>query len=70
MPGDPKICRQHASRCAELAHSARLPELKMTLIDLSRTWARLAVELERNHVLLEKDDPPPLAPRKSRRRPR
>jgi hypothetical protein len=65
MPGDPKICRQQASRCAELAHSARSPELKMTLIELSKNWTKFAVELERNRVLLEKDDPPPLAPRKN-----
>jgi hypothetical protein len=65
MPADLKTCRQHASRCAELAHSARSPELKMTLIDLSKNWMKLAVQLERNHVLLEIDDPPPLAPRKN-----
>jgi hypothetical protein len=26
MPGDPKECRQHALRCAELAESADRPE--------------------------------------------
>jgi hypothetical protein len=63
MPSNPKECREHALRCADLAHTARTPELKNLLIELSGNWLKLAVELERNHALLEIDDPPPLAPR-------
>ena len=58
MPGDPKECRQHATRCAELAHTARTPELKLTLIELSKTWLKLAIELERAHAMLNDDQPP------------
>jgi hypothetical protein len=36
-----------------LAHEARTPELKQTLIELSRNWLKLAVELERGHGLLD-----------------
>jgi hypothetical protein len=64
MPGDPRECRKNASRCAELAHSARTPELKQTLLELSQSWLKLAVEIERNHTILDIDDPPPLVPRK------
>jgi hypothetical protein len=53
MPGDPKECRKNALRCADLAHEARTPELKQTLIELSRNWLKLAVELERGHGLLD-----------------
>jgi len=59
MSGDPRECRKYAWRCAELAHSARAPELKQTLIELSKTWLNLAIELERTHALLAMDDPPP-----------
>ena len=43
-------------RCADLAHSARAPELKRTLLELSRNWAKLAIELERTYALLETDE--------------
>jgi hypothetical protein len=64
MPGDPRECRKNASRCAERAHSARTPELKQTLLELSRHWLKLAIEIERTHALLDVDDPPPPVPRK------
>lgn len=57
MPGDPKECRKNASRCADLAHAARTPELKQTLIELSRNWLKLAIELERARSLT--DEPLP-----------
>jgi len=53
MPGDPKACRQHATQCAELAHAARTRELKRMLIELSRNWLKLAIELERMQSLLD-----------------
>jgi hypothetical protein len=64
MPGDPKACRENALRCAELASSAGTPELKATLISLSKNWINLAVELERAHALLETDHPTPVIRRK------
>jgi hypothetical protein len=68
MPGDPRECRKNpASRCAELGHSARTPELKQTLLELSRNWLKLVIEIERTHALLDRDDPPPLVPRKRTR---
>jgi len=57
MTGDPRECRQHAARCAELAHTARTIELKLRLIELSKTWLKLAIELERAHALLDEDQP-------------
>jgi hypothetical protein len=53
MAGDPRQCRKNAWRCAELAHEAKAPELKQTLIELSRNWLKLAMELDRSHALLE-----------------
>jgi hypothetical protein len=32
MPGDPKECRRHAARCAELAVAARTPQLKAAFL--------------------------------------
>jgi hypothetical protein len=64
MPGNPKECRQYALRCADLAHTARTPELKNTLLDLSKSWHKLAIELERSAALLDMDDPAPVLPRK------
>jgi hypothetical protein len=62
MPGDPKECRQHAASCAELANTARSSELRMTLINLSQNWLKLAIELERARALLDLDDPTPVVP--------
>jgi len=63
MPGDPRECRKNALRCADLAHDARTPELKQTLIELSRNWLKLAVELERAHAMVEE---PALDPKKAK----
>ena len=59
MPGDPKECREHASRCAELATTAGTPELKAPLVELSRSWVKLAIELENAHALLDHNPLPP-----------
>jgi len=56
MPGEPRECRKHAWRCAELANSARSPELKQRLVELSRNWLKLAIELEKAHALLQTDE--------------
>jgi hypothetical protein len=56
MPGDPKECRLHAMRCAEVAASAKTLQLKATLLDLSKNWVRLAESLEKTHALMEEDD--------------
>jgi hypothetical protein len=47
-------------QCAELAHAARRPELKATLLDLAKAFLKAAIELERSHALLERDDPSPM----------
>ena len=52
MPGDPDECRTRALRCAELAASAKTPQLRKTLTDLSRSWAQLAVQFEVTEALL------------------
>ena len=62
MPGDPKECRHHAASCAELANTARSPELRLTLINLSQNWLKLAIELERARALLDMDGPTPVLP--------
>jgi hypothetical protein len=41
MPGDPKECRKHAARCAEMAVAARTLQLKATFLELSKNWRNL-----------------------------
>jgi len=53
MPGDPKEYRLKLLRCAELAASARTSQLKMTLLTLSKTWEKLAIEREQTRRLLD-----------------
>ena len=64
MPGDPKRCREHSLRCAELAMTAPTPELKLQLIELSKNFLNLSLEMERNIAIMAMDDPPPVVPRK------
>ncbi|MGH6771203.1 MAG: hypothetical protein ACRECO_19520 [Xanthobacteraceae bacterium] len=52
---DAKECRQRALRCAELAHSTKACRLRELLLDLTRTWLKLALELERTEALLDDD---------------
>jgi hypothetical protein len=67
MPGDFNQYRANALRCAELARSARTPELKNLMLEGSKNWHMLALELEHGYLLLSTDDPGP-ARRRSRRR--
>ena len=46
MPGNPKECRKHAARCAELAMTARTEQLKARFLALSKHWEALAIQLE------------------------
>jgi len=46
MPGDPKECREHAARCAELAVKAGTPQLRATFLGLSKNWEKIAIDLE------------------------
>jgi len=53
MSFDPKLCRRHSVTCAELARDARTPEMKQTLSDLAKSWAKMAIEIERNLGLMD-----------------
>jgi hypothetical protein len=46
MPGNPKECRMHAARCAEMAAATQPPQLRATFLELSRNWEKLAIQLE------------------------
>jgi hypothetical protein len=46
MPSDPKECRRHAARCAELAVSDRTTQLKVMFLGLSKSWEQFAIQLE------------------------
>jgi hypothetical protein len=46
MPGDPVECRRNAARCAELAVTAGTPQLRTTFLELSKSWEKLAIQLE------------------------
>jgi hypothetical protein len=52
MPDDPKQYRKHAARCAELAVTARTPQLRAKFLVLSKIWEKLAIELEDAFVKL------------------
>jgi len=59
MSFDPKVCRKHSVRCAEMARTARTPQLKQTLSELAQSWGKLAVQIERNLALRDEPLPPP-----------
>jgi hypothetical protein len=40
MPGDPKQCRLHALHGIEMAATVKTPQMKATLLDLSKSWVR------------------------------
>ena len=61
MSGDSRRIRELAWECAELALTINPPRLRRTLLELSRNWLKLAVELERDQALLDEYPPPPLA---------
>ena len=46
MPFNPKECRQHAARCAEMAVAAHTPQLRGRFLELSKNWEKLAIQLE------------------------
>jgi hypothetical protein len=46
MTSDPKECRKHALRCAELALAARTLQLKSMFLELSKNWENLAIQIE------------------------
>jgi hypothetical protein len=56
MPGDPKECRTHAARCAEMAVAAHTPQLKSTFLELSKNWEKLAIQLENAFAQLAEDE--------------
>jgi hypothetical protein len=55
MPGNPRECRLHAMRCAELAAGAKTTQLKMTLVELSKSWQKMAEQLETSQALLDEE---------------
>ena len=64
MPGDPKECREHAKRCAELAKVATTPEARDQFLSLQMSWIRLAADLDNAEALIdamnEMDEEPPV----------
>ena len=56
MPGDPRACREHARRCAELAALAATPEERKHSLSLESAWIRFAAELESAEAFLEPMD--------------
>jgi hypothetical protein len=56
MPGDPKECRKRALRCAEMAAAAQTPQLKATLLKLSKSWEKLAIQLEHAVAILSEGE--------------
>ncbi len=53
MPGDPKECREHARRCAELAKVATTPEARDQFLSLQMSWIRLAADLDNAEALID-----------------
>jgi hypothetical protein len=56
MPGNSQECRLHSMRCAELATTAKTPQLRATLLDLSKNWVMLAESLEKTQALMDEDE--------------
>jgi len=52
MPGDPKECRQHAERCAELARLASTPASEL---DQARALIEVTQELEEEQPINRPD---------------
>jgi hypothetical protein len=50
---DAKECRKRALRCAQLAQHAESGRVRELLLDLTRTWLKMACELERTEALLD-----------------
>jgi hypothetical protein len=62
MPGDPKECREHARRCAELANSATTPEARDQFLSLQLSWIRLAADLDNAKAFIDAMDEMDAAP--------
>jgi hypothetical protein len=58
MPGDPKQCREHAKKCADMASKATNPQHKQLLTNLAQSWTKIALELERSLALMDAYPPP------------
>ena len=52
MPGDPKECREQATKCKLLAEAATSPEMKEHLFALAAQWEHLAAGHEASDALL------------------
>jgi hypothetical protein len=46
----PVECRQHAVECQCMAERAANLRMQSTLIDMARTWQRLALEVEQQFI--------------------
>jgi hypothetical protein len=46
MPRDPKECREHAARDAELTVKARAPRSGAIFLELSKNWEKITIQLE------------------------
>ena len=53
MPGDPKECREHARRCAELAKAATTQEAREQFLSLQMSWIRLAADLDNAKAFID-----------------
>ena len=56
MPGDPRACREHARRCADLAAFAATPDEREHFLSLERALIRCAAELESAEAFLNAVD--------------
>ena len=56
MPGDPRACREHARRCAELAVLAATPQEREHFLSLESAWIRFAAELDSAEAFLKTMD--------------
>jgi hypothetical protein len=52
MPGDPKVCREHAATCRRLAEGTYSPKTREYFLNLAVQWERLSAELESSLVFL------------------
>jgi hypothetical protein len=72
LPGDPKTCREHARRYAEVAALAATSEEREHSLSLESAWIKFAAELESAEAFLgtmdEIDLQEPYALRRSERR--
>jgi hypothetical protein len=68
VASDPKLCRQYALECAEMAGKATNPSHKQLLSNLAQTWLSLAIELENSIALLDAYGPNATGPQEKRER--